>query len=156
MFSKSLFFCLTLFLLPSLSLSSDALEEAGLPLETIPSLESLIDLDKEWGLDLGVVCKRQSLLRSRDEITNGDVSVDIMNLLALKDHYEQRKEAESSVESLEDLVDKMRVKIDGYKKTIKKKSKSIVDLQSSMKVLQKIRVEKLNLLEVKKGRLMRF
>ena len=151
---NSIFFCLVLFFLPKLSFSSDILGEEDMSLEPVPSLESLIDLDEEWGLNLEAVYKRQSLLRSRDEITKGDIAADIMNLLALKDCYVQRKEVEDSVKTLQPLVDKMTVKISEYKKDLKKNSKSIVDLQTSMKVLQEIRVEKLIVLEGEKRKLL--
>lgn len=155
MLYKSLVFFLVLFFIPSLSFSSSILDDQDTPLETLPSLQNLIGLNQAWGLDLGAVYKRQSLLRSRDDITNGDVSADIMNLLALKDHYAKREAEEQFVADLEELTNKIALKIKGYKKDLKKKSNFPVDLRSSMVELKRIQAEKLTLLESKRGQLSR-
>jgi hypothetical protein len=81
------------------------------------------------------------------EITKGDVSADIMNLLALKDHYEGRKEKEESVITLKALIDKITKKIDEYEPARKNKTQSLVDPKSIVMELKKVRISKLVVLE---------
>ncbi len=88
---------------------------------TVPSLEKLIDHNKPYGLNLKAVDVRQNILRDNDKVGKGDVSVEIMNLMALKDRLTKAAELNESVINLKSEMKVTQTEIIKAKKKDRKK-----------------------------------
>ncbi len=96
---------------------------------TVPTIQSLLDPTKKYGLNLKNVDIRQNRLRNGGKMAHADVSVDIINLMQTQDIFNEAMDVTSKITDIQQkMKEQAKILSSNDEKAVKKANKELENL----------------------------